>query len=123
FAKKFFGTEDPIGRQIRLGPSSPVRQATIVGIVGDLRHQRLDAAPSAEVYVNYLQALPYAPLLVIRTAGDPAQVVPAIRSALREVDPAILPVNIKTMRELRSASVAPRIFLMALIGAFGILAL
>ena len=123
FAKKFFDTEDPIGRQIRLGSSSPVRQATIVGIVGDLRHQRLDAAPNPEVYVNYLQALPYAPLMVIRTSADPAQLAPSIRSALHDVDPAILPFNIKTMGELRSASVAPRIFLMALIGAFGILAL
>ena len=123
FAKKFFGDDDPIGRQIRMGSSSPVRQATIVGVVGDLRHQRLDAAPNPEVYVNYLQALPYAPLLVMRTTSDPAQLGASIRAALRDVDPSILPLNIKTMGELRSASVAPRIFLMALIGAFGILAL
>jgi predicted permease len=123
FAKKFFGTEDPIGRQVRLGPSSPIRQATIVGIVGDLRHQRLDAPPNPELYLNYLQAPPYAPLVVIRTTADPAELAASIVSALHDVDPAILPLNIKTMSELRSASVAPRIFLMALIGAFGVLAL
>jgi putative ABC transport system permease protein len=123
FAKKFFAAEDPIGRQIRLGSSSPIRQATIVGIVGDLRHQRLDTPPNPEVYVNYQQALPYAPLIAIRTAGDPAQLAASIREALRDVDPSILPFNIKTMNELRSASVAPRIFLMALIAAFSVLAL
>jgi predicted permease len=123
FARKFFAAEDPIGRQIRLGPSSPVRQATIVGIVGDLRHQRLDVAPSPEVYVNYLQALPYAPLLVVRTAADPAALAPSIRAALRDVDPSILSMNTRTMSELRSASAAPRIFLMVLIASFSILAL
>jgi predicted permease len=123
FANKFFGGEDPIGRQIRMGASSPVRQATIVGMVGDLHHQRLDAAPNPEVYVNYLQALPYAPLLAIRTAADPAQLAPSIRNALRDVDPSIVPFNITTMSELRSASFASRVFLMALIVAFSALAL
>jgi predicted permease len=122
-ARKFFGNEDPIGRQIRLGPSSPLRTATIVGIVGDLRHQRLDTAPNPEVYLNYLQAPPYAPLMVIRTVADPAELAPSIRHALRDVDASIRPLNVKTMSELRSASVAPRIFLMALIAAFGVLAL
>jgi predicted permease len=121
--QKIFGGRDPIGEQIRLGPSSPVRQATIVGVVGDLRHQRLDVAPNAEVYVNYLQAVPVAPLLVIRTSADPASMSASIRAALREVDAAMLPANIKTMEELRSASVTPRIFLMALIALFGGLAL
>ena len=123
FAKKFFGDEDPIGQQLRLGPASPVRQATIIGIVGDLRHRRLDVAPTPEVYVNYLQAVPVAPLLVIRTAGDPAALAPSIRAAAREVDPALLPYNVRTMEDLRSASVSPRIFLMALVLAFGALAL
>ena len=61
-AKRMFGDEDPIGRQLRLGPSSPVRRATVVGIVGDLRHQRLDVAPAPEVYINYLQGPPVSPL-------------------------------------------------------------
>jgi putative ABC transport system permease protein len=121
--QKIFGGRDPIGSQIRLGESSPVRQATIVGVVGDLRHQRLDVAPNAEVYVNYLQAVPVAPSLVIRTAGDPAAMSAAIRAAIREVDASMLPANVKTMEELRAASVAPRIFLMVLIGVFGGLAL
>ena len=118
-----FGDADPIGQQVRLGPSSPVRQATIVGIVGDLRHQRLDVAPRSEIYVNYLQAVPVAPFLVIRTSAEPAQLAAAIRSAARDVDAALLPFNVRTMDDLRSASVSPRIFLMALVLGFGGLAL
>jgi predicted permease len=121
-ARQMFGDEDPIGQQVRLGPSSPVRQATVIGIVGDLRHQRLDVAPRPEIYVTYLQAVPVAPLLVIRTSADPAGLAAAIRSAAREVDAALLPFNVRTMDDLRSASVTPRIFLMALILGFGVLA-
>jgi predicted permease len=123
FARRMFGDEDPIGRQIRLGPSSPVRQATIVGIVGDLRHQRLDIAPAAEVYVNYLQAVPVAPWLVIRTTGDPAATFPAVRAAMREVDPMVIPGTVRKMDDLRAASVSDRLFLMGLILSFGALAL
>jgi predicted permease len=123
FARRMFGDEDPIGRQIHLGSSSPVSKAVIIGVVNDLRHQRLDVAPAAEVYVNYLQAVPVAPLLVIRTTGDPTQLTAAIRRALREVDPALIPGNVKTMDDLRSASVSGRLFVMGLILAFGVLAL
>ncbi len=123
FARRMFGDEDPIGHGLRLGPSSPVRQATIVGVVGDLRHQRLDVAPVPEVYINYLQGPPVAPLLVIRSAGDPAGIAAAVRAALRDVDPSMVPSNVRTMDELRTTSVSDRVFLMALIVAFGALAL
>jgi putative ABC transport system permease protein len=122
-ARKIFGDEDPIGRQIRLGPSSPVRQATVIGIVGDLRHQRLDVAPAAEVYVNYLQAVPVAPLLVIRTAADPAALAASVRAAMKEIDVSMIPGNTRTMDDLRAASVSERVFVMGLILSFGVLAL
>jgi ABC-type antimicrobial peptide transport system permease subunit len=123
FARRMFGNEDPIGRQIRLGESSPVRQATIVGIVGDLRHRRLDAAPAAEVYVHYLQAPPVAPLIVIRTSSDAARLAHAIRAAAREVDATVTPYNVRTMTDLRTTSTLDRRFLMSLVMSFGVLAL
>ena len=122
-ATRMFGTEDPLGRELRLGPSSPVRRATVVGIVGDLRHQRLDVAPAPEVYIHYLQGPPVSPFLVFRTAGDPARLAESIRAAIREVDPAIVLSNIRTMDDLRIATASQRVFLMALIVAFGVLAL
>jgi predicted permease len=123
FARRMFGDTDPVGQHLRLGASSPVRQAAIVGVVGDLRHQRLDAAPVPEVYIHYLQGLPNAPLLVIRTADHPARLATAIRAAIREVDASVVPINIRTMDDMRTASVSERVFLMALIVAFGVLAL
>jgi predicted permease len=122
-ARRLFDNDDPLGRQIRLGPSSPVRVATVVGIVGDLRHHRLDRPPAPEVYINYLQGPPVAPLLAIRTAGDPGALAPAIRAALRDVEPTLVPSNVRTMNDLRTQSVAERVFLVTLILGFGLLAL
>jgi predicted permease len=122
-ARRLFGDEDPIGRQLRLGPSSPVRQGTVVGIVGDLRHHKLDVAPAPEVYINYLQGPPVAPLLAIRTSGDPSALGPSIRAALREVDETMVPSNVRTMEDLKAASVGERVFLVALVLGFGALAL
>jgi putative ABC transport system permease protein len=122
-ATRMFGDEDPIGRQLRLGPSSPVRLATVVGIVGDLHHQRLDVPPAPEVYINYLQGPPFSPFLVFRTAGDPGALAASIQAAIREVDPSIVASNIRTMDDLRTATASQRVFLMALVVAFGLLAL
>jgi predicted permease len=123
FARRMFGDADPIGQQVRLGASSPLRRATVVGIVGDLRHHRLDAAPVPEIYINYLQGLPIAPLLVIRTTSDPGRLAAAVRAAIRDVHPAVITTSVRTMDDLRTASVGERVFLMALILSFGVLAL
>jgi predicted permease len=122
-ARRLFGTEDPLGQTLRLGSSSPVRRATVIGVVGDLRHERLDIPPASEVYVYYRQAVPVAPLLVVRTTASPVEMAATIRSAIREVDASILPANVRTMESLRSASVSGRVFLLGLVSSFGALAL
>jgi putative ABC transport system permease protein len=122
-AARLFGDEDPIGREIHLGPASPLPRATVIGVVGDLRHSRLDAPPQPEVYVHYLQAVPVAPFVVLRTAGEPGALAPVVRAALAEIDPTMPLYNVRTMADLRSASMAGRRFLMGLVVVFGLLAL
>jgi putative ABC transport system permease protein len=123
FTRRVIGGGDALGQRVLMGENSPLRQATIVGVVGDLRHAALDVPPAPEVYLYYLQAPPVAPLLVFRATGDAAALAPAIRAAAREVDPAVSPYNIRTMEDLRSVSVAGRRFVVRLIGSFGVLAL
>ena len=107
----------------QLGSASPLPRATVIGVVGDLRHSRLDVPPMPEVYLHYLQAVPVAPFVVIRTASEPGALATAVRAALADVDATMTLYNVRTMADLRAASVAGRRFVMSLVVAFGALAL
>jgi predicted permease len=123
-ARRVFPGEDPIGRRLRLGENAGIRGvATIVGVVGDVRHDGLEAAPEAEIYIHYLQNPPVAPLIVVRTAGDPSLLAADVRATIGEFDPAIRMYDLRTMDDLRAQSVAERRFLTWLAAAFGTMAL
>jgi putative ABC transport system permease protein len=119
-ARRVFRGEDPVGRRVRLGENSGLDVATIVGIVGDVRHEGLEAAPEPEIYIHYLQNPPVAPLVVIRTTANPAFLSDEVRAAAREVDPEFRPYNIRTMTELRGQAVTERRFLTLLASLFGV---
>jgi putative ABC transport system permease protein len=73
--------------------------------------------------------------LIARTTGDPAAITPAVRAALREIDPAQPLVNVRTMETAMAGTVAqPRLqmtllivfagvaVLLAIIGVYGVMA-
>jgi predicted permease len=101
-----------VGRRLALSPSGPTY--TIVGVVGDLRDHDLATAPSAMVYVP--QVVPVdtrvepsarrTMALVVRTAGPPTSVVPAVRRIVRELDPTVPIFNVETMSDVVRASTA-----------------
>jgi predicted permease len=101
-----------VGRRLALSPSGPTY--TIVGVVGDVRDHDLATAPSAMVYVP--QVVPVdtrvepsarrTMALVVRTAGPPASVVPAVRRIVRDLDPTVPIFNVETMSDVVRASTA-----------------
>jgi putative ABC transport system permease protein len=122
-ARRVFGQADPIGQRIRTGPDPSGPWSTVVGVIGDIRHAGLEAPPAAEMYVNYLQNPPVAPFIVLRTQGDPGAVAERVRAEATAFDATLAIYDIRTMQQIRTASVAERRFLLLLIGAFGVLAL
>ena len=124
--RRYFPGDDPLGKNIQLmGP----RQ--IVGVVGDVKPQGLDSEPQPEMYLPYRGFVrmfsrggPMANMnLVVRTSGDPLQLVPAIRSAVLALDPQIPVFNVMTMEQRVSDSVAQPRFYAVLLGIFAALAL
>jgi putative ABC transport system permease protein len=103
--------------------------AEIVGLVGDVRHAGLDREPQPEMYVSLAQVPARMPAggpaasLVVRTAGDPVQLVPFLRSAVLEIDPDLPLDNVMTMAQRLSASVAEPRFYALVLGMFAALAL
>ena len=120
-ARKYFPGEDPIGRSVNISRED----RTIVGIVGDVHQASLETDPLAEVYIPLAQVgnLRSGSELVIRTAGDPYDVLPAVKSVVMQVLPGVPLRNVSTMDELFARRIAQRRLNMLLLGLFGLLGL
>jgi putative ABC transport system permease protein len=92
-------------------------------VVGNVRHTGLEQAPAPELYISHRQGPPVAPFLTVRTAGDPAALAESLRADLRAFDRALAFYDVRTMLDVRAASVAPRRFVLLLVSTFGLLAL
>jgi putative ABC transport system permease protein len=118
-ARQFFPGEDPIGRRIRVmfGP-----ETTIVGVVGDVKHNGLNAPAFSHIYLPHNQEVWNSASFVVKTAGSPQGTASSIRAAVAAIDPD-LPISIRTMADVRSESVGqPRLYAL-LVGSFAAVAL
>ena len=81
-ARHRWPSEDPVGRRITFDQGQ--HWITIVGVVGDVKEYGLDREVKDEVYSAFQNG--FVGSLVIRTAGDPAGLISAIRAALHDID-------------------------------------
>ncbi len=116
-ARSQFPNEDPIGRRIAFGDRSD--WAVIVGVVGDVWQHGMDGGPSAGVYIPQAQHPNFYYRLLVRTPGDPWRFYPAVRAALRELDPNQPMFHVQPMDDYVTKSLAGRIFALSLIGILG----
>ena len=125
FVRRYFPDDEAIGRRIRVdlgaGVSTPWQE--IVGVVPDVRTQRLDAGAAPQVYRSVWQRSDLAMVLMVRTPGDPAALEPAVRSAVRAADPDLPLFSVQPMTDVLAATVGPRRFAAALVASFAGLAL
>jgi putative ABC transport system permease protein len=118
-ARQFFGGDDPIGKRIRVLFSSDV---TIIGIVGDVKHNALNLPAYPHIYLSHLQEPWNSVSLVVRTSVSSSQIAPTLRAHIRGADPG-LPVTVRTMDDVLTASTGrPRLYA-AITGVFGSVAL
>jgi predicted permease len=122
-ARERWPGQDPIGRTIQFGNmDGDLRLITIVGIVGDTHEYGLDSPPRPTVYVDLLQRPRSSVSVAMRLDTDTQGVAAAARSILQRLDPE-LPARFRTLRQVLSASIAPRRFNVILIACFGAAAL
>lgn len=139
-AHTYWAGLDPVGRRMRVGaPSQP--WVTVVGIVGDVRHNGVTAPIKTKFYLPYAQfpiATGSQPIaggtIVLRTDRDPMILAPALRAAGSAVDPQVPIAAIRPMRMvIDTALTAPRLtsqvmagfaavaLVLSAIGLFGLL--
>jgi predicted lysophospholipase L1 biosynthesis ABC-type transport system permease subunit len=100
-AARYFPNEDPIGRRIQVAQElDEAPWLTIVGVVADARNRGLDRAASPEVWRSYRRHPWVNQLhLVVRTEGEPASFVSAIRERLRALDPDLSAYDVQSLEE------------------------
>jgi len=101
--KRFWPTDDPIGRRFRPIDEANADWFTIVGVVPDFRHGELDNADPIDpcAYVSFAYGAFPNTGLTIRVAGDPALIAAPAREAIRGSDPRMAVFQVSTMKQLR----------------------
>ncbi len=121
-ARQYWPNEDPIGKHMRNGRQGP--WSTIVGVVGHVKQSDLagDVVKGRYYYSIYQKPIPFA-TFVVRSSSDPVRLTSALKDAVREVNPALAVSQIKLLSDMVSASLAPRRFVVTLLGVFAAMAL
>jgi putative ABC transport system permease protein len=124
-ARRDFAGEDPIGKRVTVRFDGPHRiYGTVVGVVADVKRYGLEAEARSEEYHSVLQDTVGRDLnLVVRTAGDPLKLAPAVRGQAWAIDANVPVVDVMSMEQRLADSVAPRRFQMLLFGLFAAVAL
>ena len=122
-ARRLWPGETPIGKRLRIDEATePIRE--IVGVVGDIRHNRYDLEAPPQMYVPYVQLPPRLTMtFVVRPAGKPLMLVPALRAAVADVDRSLPVFNIKTVDEYVAGQLWQPRQTMILLGIFSGIAL
>jgi len=138
--RRYFAGTEPIGKllSVTFGDLSgrsvtEDRPREIVGIIGDIRHSRLNQDAPAAIYVSDRQHVWIFPggmsqiylsrNLFIRTASEPLRLTETVRKVVASVDKDETVEKIITVEQAYSNSVAPWLFFMRLFAVFSTLAI
>lgn len=120
-ARKIWPNEDPLGKRVKSGGlDGPWR--TVVGVVGDVRHYRLDEPPTMQSYFPNTQWPDDMVVLAIRSSSSPEKLVAVVRQQISAVDKGQPLYEVAAMGELLFTTLAPRRLTMMLICIFAGLA-
>jgi putative ABC transport system permease protein len=139
-SRRYWAGQDPIGRRFRIGP--PGRPSvTVVGVVGDVRHNGITGVVKAKFYRPLAQfhrsrgGATRDMALVLKADGDPLALAGQVHAVVRRVDGAVPVSRVRTMTDVVNASIAgPRLASLVLglfagvalslcaVGVYGVLA-
>lgn len=124
-ARKFFGDGLVIGRGFPVGPAEPAIEYEVVGVVQDAKYDSLRRPPQPTVYLPYTQSpFPMGSVhFAVRTARNPAAVMPSVRALMHRLDPDLALLKTRTQAEQINESISQERMFAQLAGFFGVLGL
>jgi predicted permease len=113
---------DPIGRRFFLPELKELGTFTVVGVVADTLHDRLDAPPPPQLYISFLQ-WPSVIILAIRTPLDPETMANQVRRELASYDKEAPVFAVHAMADHLAGATAPARRMSLVLGVLAGLAL
>ena len=137
--QRLFGNENPVGRLVHLDGRMEFAPQQIVGVVEDMRQARLDLEPAPQMFVDYRQVLALTQArkmptaaqerlafgflsFVVRTAGEPAELMPVVRSLVARVAPSAGIDVMLPMEQIVASSLTRQRFYALMLGIFAAIA-
>ncbi len=119
FARRSFEGREALGGRVRFEGIA----RRVVGVAADARYEKLGQAPLPFLFLPLSQTSPDQAVLHLRTSGDPSEVLPAVRAAIRTLDPGLPLFEIQTMQQHLGEELFGQRVGSSLLGAVGGLAL
>jgi putative ABC transport system permease protein len=130
-AQKFFSDRSPLGQRLLLDDTDgPPRPVEIVGVVGEVKQEKLEIPGGADIYLPLRQVpnenIPFLrnySFWVLRASIPPAALEKSVRNEIRAVDPNVPSSGVRTMDQMLAGALATRRFSLLLVGVFAATAL
>jgi putative ABC transport system permease protein len=134
-ARRLFGDANPIGQPVQWVVGKTQSQMTVVGLVEDMHQEDATDTLVPEIFFDYRQYLAVHEVdnparqnegvigflsFALRTAGDPAALVPTVRDTIRAIDPHIGIDAMAPMEQLEASSRSKQRFYAVMLGVFAI---
>ena len=115
-AERAWPGEGPIGRRVTARWQNQWRTMEVVGVVGRVRHNGLESDPRPELYMPHAQ-LPFGSMtFVVETSIEPSAALPSLKAQIWAVDSTLPLWDTATLDSLVADSLAPRRFVMQIVG-------
>jgi predicted permease len=101
FERRFFQNQNPLGRWIG-GLEAKGVSFQIIGVVGDAKYQALRSETEPTIYIPQTSE---GTMFEIRTAADPASMIPAVRSLVSQIDKNLPIFDVATQSEVIEQSI------------------
>ena len=122
-ARKYWPTQDPLGRRVRFARDPTKPWWIIVGVVQDIKSDGLDIAGVPHIYVSTYQDNSKRLSVVLRTSLPATQLEPQIRHQIQSIDPNLPVFSVFSLNDVLDRSLASRRFSADLVGGFAGLAI
>ena len=124
FVRRFLKGLNPVGQRIKQGwPETPNDPIEIVGVVNDVKLNGLETDTPAEVYLPMAQNPASSSAVVVRTIGDPASMLAAVRRVFGRLDPNLPLYDVNTMDDIVGSDLSRQRLTMMILVGFAALAL